>query len=126
MYLEETKLERAQSWTLRGRLMKIGAKVRITTRTICLSFSESYPYTALLRTVPPRMQAPPASLLAITNLLGDIVLVVRGTDSSLASALAEEMWLRSPDWWSNTSRDRWVMAFVVPFEPERHLMDNSG
>ena len=38
-----TKLARAQSWTLRVRLLKIGAQVRVTTRKVWLSFSESYP-----------------------------------------------------------------------------------
>ena len=48
--LAGTKLARAQSWTLRVRLLKIGAQVRITSRKVWLSFSESYPYAALLRT----------------------------------------------------------------------------
>ena len=39
--LAGTKLARAQSWTLRGKLLKIGAQVRVTTRKVWLSFSES-------------------------------------------------------------------------------------
>ena len=54
-----TKLARAQCWTLRVKLLKIGAQIRVTTRKVWLSFSESYPYAALLRTVLARMQALP-------------------------------------------------------------------
>ena len=57
--LAGTKLARAQSWTLRGKLLKIGAQVRVTTRKVWLSFFESYPYAALLRTVLARVQALP-------------------------------------------------------------------
>ena len=49
----------AQSWTLRGKLLKIGAQVRVTTRKVWLSFSKSYPYAVLLRTVLARVQALP-------------------------------------------------------------------
>ena len=48
-----------QSWTLRVRLLKIGAQVRITSRKVWLSFSESYPHAALLRTVLAQVQALP-------------------------------------------------------------------
>ena len=54
-----TKLARAQSWTLRLKLLKIGAQVRVTTRKVWLSFSESYPYAALLRTVLAQVQTLP-------------------------------------------------------------------
>ena len=57
--LAGTKLARAQSWTLRLKLLKIGAQVRVTTRKVWLSFSESYPYAALLRTVLAQVQALP-------------------------------------------------------------------
>ena len=57
--LAGTKLARSQSWTLRGKLLKIGAQVRVTTRKVWLSFSESYPNAALLRTVLARVQAHP-------------------------------------------------------------------
>ena len=58
--LAGTKLaRRAQSWTLRVKLLKIGAQVRVTTRKVWLSFSESYPYASLLRTVLARVQAQP-------------------------------------------------------------------
>ena len=57
--LTGTKLARAQSWTLRLKLLKIGAQVRVTTRKVWLSFSEGYPYAALLRTVLTQLQAIP-------------------------------------------------------------------
>ena len=57
--LAGTKLARAQCWTMRGKLLKIGAQVRVTTRKVWLSFSESYPYGGLLRTVLARLQAIP-------------------------------------------------------------------
>ena len=62
--LAGTKLARAQSWTLRLKLLKIGAQVRVTTRKVWLSFSEGYPYAALLRTVPDPTASDPASVLA--------------------------------------------------------------
>ena len=55
--LAGTRLARAQSWTLRGKLLKIGAQIRVTTRKGYLSFSESCPYAALLRKVLVRVQA---------------------------------------------------------------------
>ncbi len=54
-----TKWARAQSWTLRVRLLKIGAQVRVTTHKVWLSFSESYPYAGLLQTVLAQVQALP-------------------------------------------------------------------
>ena len=57
--LAGTKLARAQSWTLRGKLLKFGVQVRVTTRNVWLSISESYPYAALLRTVLARVHALP-------------------------------------------------------------------
>ena len=52
-------LARAQSWTLRVILLKIGAQVRVTTRKVWLSFSESYPYAVLLRTALAQVQVLP-------------------------------------------------------------------
>ena len=57
--LAGTKWARAQSWTLRVRLLKIGAQVRVTTRKVWLSFSESYPYAGMLRTALAQVQALP-------------------------------------------------------------------
>ena len=42
--LEGTALARAQCTTLRLKLQKIGARVKITVRKVWMSFSESYPY----------------------------------------------------------------------------------
>ena len=42
--LTGTALARAQCTTTRLKLLKIGARLRITVRRIWLSFSESYPY----------------------------------------------------------------------------------
>ena len=43
---EGTELARAQCSTLRLKLLKIGARVRITARRVWLSFSQAYPYAA--------------------------------------------------------------------------------
>ena len=42
--LAGTSFERAQCSTIRLKLLKIGALVRITVRKIWISFSQSYPY----------------------------------------------------------------------------------
>ncbi len=49
--LVDTPLERAQCGTIRLKLLKIGALVRITVRKIWISFSESYPYREEFRQV---------------------------------------------------------------------------
>ncbi len=49
--LSKTELARAQSETIRLKLLKIGAQVRITVRKIWLSLSQSYPHAALFRKV---------------------------------------------------------------------------
>ena len=55
-----TAYAKAQCTTIRAKLLKIGARVRVTVRKVWLSFSESYPYAnafarilANLRTLPP-------------------------------------------------------------------------
>ena len=45
--LAGTSLERAQSSTIRLKLLKIGALIRITVRKVWVSFSQSYPYREL-------------------------------------------------------------------------------
>jgi len=42
--LEGTQLARAQSGTIRLKLLKLGARLKITVRKVWLSFSETYPY----------------------------------------------------------------------------------
>ena len=49
--LKDTKLARAQCGTIRLKLLKIGAQVRVTVRKIWISLSESYPYQQLFRQV---------------------------------------------------------------------------
>lgn len=49
--LKGTKLAKAQCGTIRLRLLKIGAQVRVTVRKVWVSLSESYPYQRLFRQV---------------------------------------------------------------------------
>jgi len=49
--LKGTKLAKAQCGTIRLKLLKIGAAVRVTVRKVWVSFSESYPYQQLFRQV---------------------------------------------------------------------------
>ncbi len=58
--LADTSFERAQCSTIRLKLLKVGALVRITVRKIWISFSQSYPYReqflkilAKIRSAPP-------------------------------------------------------------------------
>jgi len=46
--LQGTEMARAQCGTIRLKLLKIGARVRVTVRRIWVSMSESYPYRELL------------------------------------------------------------------------------
>ena len=45
--LRGTRMERAQCDTIRLRLLKIGAQVRVTVRKVWVSLSESSPYQNL-------------------------------------------------------------------------------
>jgi hypothetical protein len=47
--LQGTELARAQCHTIRVKLLKIGAQVRITVRKVWVSLAESYPYADLFR-----------------------------------------------------------------------------
>ena len=49
--LKGTKLAKAQCGTIRLKLLKIGARVRVTVRKVWVSFSESYPYQPVFRQV---------------------------------------------------------------------------
>ena len=49
--LKGTKLANAQCGTIRLRLLKIGAQIRVTVRKVWVSLSESYPYQGLFRQV---------------------------------------------------------------------------
>ncbi len=59
--LKETELERAQCDTIRLKLLKVGAQVRVTFRKVWVSLAECYPWRSLfaqvwenLRQLPPR------------------------------------------------------------------------
>jgi hypothetical protein len=49
--LRGTRLAKAQCGTIRLKLLKIGAQIRVTVRKVWVSFSESYPYQPLFRQV---------------------------------------------------------------------------
>jgi hypothetical protein len=51
MALAGTELEKAQCGTIRLKLLKIGAQVRVTVRKIWIALCESYPYAALFARV---------------------------------------------------------------------------
>ncbi len=59
--LRGTDLARAQCNTIRTKLLKIGAKVRVTVRRIWISMTQSCPYASLFRTAVVNLRAPPAS-----------------------------------------------------------------
>lgn len=59
--LSGTELAQAQCHTIRLKLFKIGAQIRVTVRKIWLSFSESYPYQNLFQLVFARLQLIPLS-----------------------------------------------------------------
>jgi hypothetical protein len=57
--LEGTSMARAQCDTIRLKLFKIGAHIRISVRRVRIAFSESYPYANLFRQVMQRLQRIP-------------------------------------------------------------------
>ena len=57
--LAGTELAKAQCGTIRLKLFKIGAQVRVSVRKVWLSFSESYPYAHLFQQVFDRLQRIP-------------------------------------------------------------------
>ena len=57
--LEGTELAKAQCDTIRLKLFKIGAQIRISVRKVWISFSESYPYFSLFQQVLLRLQQIP-------------------------------------------------------------------
>ncbi len=57
--LAGTELAKAQCDTIRVKLLKIGAQIRITVRKVWLSLSESYPFAALFRQVYQKLQRIP-------------------------------------------------------------------
>jgi len=57
--LAGTELARAQCTTIREKVLKIGAQVRVSVRKVWLSLSQSYPYAGLFRAVLARLEAVP-------------------------------------------------------------------
>ncbi|MGD2059081.1 MAG: IS1380 family transposase [Anaerolineales bacterium] len=57
--LKGTALAKAQCDTIRLKLFKIGAHIRLSVRRVCIAFSESYPYAELFRHILRTMQCIP-------------------------------------------------------------------
>jgi len=57
--LKQTELEQAQCSTIRLKLLKIGALIRITVRKVWVSMAEGYPYTRLFARIYSALQAIP-------------------------------------------------------------------
>jgi len=57
--LKGTALAKAQCDTIRLKLFKIGAHIRLSVRRVCIAFSESYPYADLFRQVLRTLQGIP-------------------------------------------------------------------
>ena len=57
--LEGTELAKAQCDTIRLKLFKIGAQIRVSVRKVWISFSQSYPYLGLFQQVFARLQQIP-------------------------------------------------------------------
>ncbi|MDR3703746.1 MAG: transposase [Candidatus Sulfopaludibacter sp.] len=55
--VKDTELAQAQVSTIRTRLLKIGARVRVSVRRICLSMAASYPWAALFARVHTQLPA---------------------------------------------------------------------
>ena len=54
-----TELARAQCSTLRLKLLKVGARIKITARRVWLSFSQAYPYAKTFTKVLANLQKEP-------------------------------------------------------------------
>jgi len=59
--LKNTEMAQAQVSTIRTRLLKIGARVRVSVRRVYLSMAESYPWKSLFAQVLANLQAAPAT-----------------------------------------------------------------
>lgn len=57
--LRETELQKAQCHTIRLKLFKIGAAIRVTVRKVWISLSTSYPYAPLFARVLANVRAHP-------------------------------------------------------------------
>ena len=58
--LRGTELARAQCNTIRSKLLKIGALVRVTARKVWVSMSRACPYADIFRIAVGNLRAPPA------------------------------------------------------------------
>jgi len=61
--LASTQFDRAQCNTIRLKLLKVGALIRITVRNIWISFSSSYPYRDQLMAVLSNIRRAPPRVL---------------------------------------------------------------
>ena len=57
--LKGTELAQAQCSTIRLKLLKIGALIRVTIRKVWVSMAEGYPYTELFARIYARLEAIP-------------------------------------------------------------------
>ncbi len=57
--LKGSELARAQCDTIRLKLFKAGAQVRVTVRKVWIAFSESYPYAELFQQIFSRIEQIP-------------------------------------------------------------------
>ena len=57
--LEGTEMARAQCGTIREKVLKIGAQIRVSVRKVWISMSESYPRVGMFRAVLARLEAIP-------------------------------------------------------------------
>ncbi len=55
IHLEGTELSRAQSGTIRNKLLKIGTRVTVSVRRIVFHYSTGYPYQNLFRRIIDRL-----------------------------------------------------------------------
>ena len=60
--LQGTELEPAQCGSIRVKLLKIGAQLRLSVRRVWVSFSQSYPYPELFRQILDHLRRPPPAL----------------------------------------------------------------
>jgi hypothetical protein len=64
--LEGTEWARAQVWTLRSRLLKIEALVKVSVRRVFFEISKHYPKKELFAKVLSHLQAAPATVTGAT------------------------------------------------------------
>lgn len=85
--LAATELARARCDTIRLKLLKIGALVRVTVRRVWVSLADSYPYQALFARVHQTLRSlgpvpgrgyPPAESVSVTSTAGK----ARGSESA--------------------------------------------